>query len=47
MNIFRRKPKQPDLTRLDDPELVLLAKDDQKAFGVLYERFVQKIYKYI
>ena len=47
MNIFRRKPKQPDLTRLDDPELVLLAKDDQQAFGVLYERYVEKIYKYI
>ena len=47
MNIFRRKPKQPDLTLLDDPELVLLAKDDQAAFGVLYERYVTKIYKYI
>src|SRR5215475_14334020 len=47
MNIFRRKPKQPDLTLLDDPELVLLAKDDQHAFGVLYERYVTKIYKYI
>lgn len=47
MNIFKRKPKQPDLTRLEDPELVVLAKDDQQAFGVLYERYVTKIYKYI
>lgn len=47
MKLFRRKPQQPDLTQLDDSKLVLLAKDDQHAFGVLYERYIQKIYKYI
>jgi RNA polymerase sigma-70 factor, ECF subfamily len=47
MKLFRRKPQQPDLTRLEDTELVLLAKDNQQAFGILYERYIQKIYKYI
>ncbi|MEZ4668824.1 MAG: sigma-70 family RNA polymerase sigma factor [Anaerolineae bacterium] len=47
MKLFKRKPKQHDLTQLEDSELVLLAKDSQQAFGVLYERYIQKIYKYI
>jgi RNA polymerase sigma-70 factor, ECF subfamily len=47
MNIFKRKPKQQDLTDLSDNELVTLAKDSKEAFGVLYERYVEKIYKYI
>ncbi len=47
MKLFNRHPKQKDLTRLDDAELVELAKDNQEAFGVLYERYVEKIYKYI
>ena len=47
MNIFKRKSKQPDYTKLSDSELVILAKDSQEAFGVLYERYVEKIYRYI
>jgi RNA polymerase sigma-70 factor, ECF subfamily len=45
MKLFRRKPQ--DLTALPDTELVVLAKDNQDAFGVLYERYIEKIYKYI
>jgi RNA polymerase sigma-70 factor (ECF subfamily) len=47
MNIFKRNSRSNDLTKLPDTELVLLAKDNQDAFGVLYERYVEKIYKYI
>lgn len=47
MKLFNRKPKSVDLTTLPDAELVILAKDSQDAFGVLYERYVEKIYKYI
>jgi RNA polymerase sigma-70 factor (ECF subfamily) len=47
MNIFKRKPKTQDLADLADAELVELAKDSKEAFGVLYERYVEKIYKYI
>ena len=32
---------------MTDSELVALAKDDQEAFGELYERYVKKIYNYI
>src|SRR6476620_9373010 len=45
MKLFRRK--QQDLSTLPDTELVILAKDSQEAFGVLYERYIEKIYKYI
>jgi RNA polymerase sigma-70 factor, ECF subfamily len=45
MKLFKRKPH--DLTALPDTELVVLAKDSQDAFGVLYERYIEKIYKYI
>ena len=31
----------------DDSELVELARDDQAAFGELYERYVKKIYSYV
>jgi RNA polymerase sigma-70 factor (ECF subfamily) len=47
MNIFKRKPKPIDLTELSDIELIDLAKDNKEVFGVLYERYVDKIYKYI
>lgn len=47
LNLFKRKPKEPDLSTLSDPELVELAKENKVAFGVLYERYVEKIYKYI
>lgn len=47
MNIFNRKPKQPDYESMTDQELVALAKNDQEAFGALYERYVKKIYNYV
>lgn len=47
MKLFNRKSKQQDLTLLSDNELVILAKDSKEAFGVVYERYVEKIYKYI
>lgn len=47
MNLFNRKPKQPNYKELPDNELVELAKSDQDAFGELYERYVTKIYNYI
>jgi len=40
-------PKHPDLNDLPDHELVERAKTDQEAFGVLYERYVAKIYSYV
>ncbi len=40
-------PKHPDLNDLPDHELVERAKTDQEAFGVLYERYVAKIYNYV
>lgn len=47
MKLFKRRERKPDLTTLPDTELVILAKDHSEAFGVLYERYVEKIYKYI
>jgi len=47
MNLFNRKPKQPNYKNLSDSELVKLAKTDQDAFGELYERYVKKIYNYV
>ena len=47
MNIFNRKPKQPNYKDLPDNQLVELAKTDQDAFGELYERYMTKIYNYI
>lgn len=44
---WNRKPKDQDLTQLSDTELVQMAKNSQEAFGVLYERYVTKIYNYI
>jgi RNA polymerase sigma-70 factor (ECF subfamily) len=44
---WRRSAKTQDLTELSDTELVELAKGNKEAFGVLYERYVEKIYKYI
>ena len=32
---------------LDDRELIELAKEDRQAFGVLYERYLPKIYSYV
>jgi RNA polymerase sigma-70 factor (ECF subfamily) len=44
---WNRKPKEQDLTELSDTELVQMAKGSQEAFGVLYERYIRKIYNYI
>lgn len=44
---WRKPAKTQDLTALSDSELVELAKANREAFGVLYERYVEKIYKYI
>jgi RNA polymerase sigma-70 factor (ECF subfamily) len=42
-----RKPRR-NLKRLEDSDLVALAKrGDKDAFGVLYERYVEKIYNYV
>lgn len=43
-NLFSR---QTDFKELGDSELVALAKEDQAAFGELYERYLQKIYSYV
>jgi RNA polymerase sigma-70 factor (ECF subfamily) len=44
---WKRDAKPQDLTILSDIELVDLAKNNQDAFGILYERYVHKIYNYI
>jgi RNA polymerase sigma-70 factor (ECF subfamily) len=44
---WRGPSRTQDLTQLSDTELVELAKGSKEAFGVLYERYVEKIYKYI
>ena len=43
-NFFVRRKDYQDL---DDRELVALAKDDKEAFGILYERYLPKIYSYV
>lgn len=43
MNFFKRK----SYGSMTDSELVAMAKEDKEAFGVLYERYVTKIYNYI
>src|ERR1700730_9389270 len=40
-------PNGQDYSTADDSDLVILAHDDQAAFGELYERYVKKIYAYI
>lgn len=49
MKIPWQQPKQTkqDLSTLADTELVQMAKEQQEAFGVLYERYVRKIYNYV
>ncbi|MCC7451894.1 MAG: RNA polymerase subunit sigma-70, partial [Anaerolineae bacterium] len=39
--------KGQDYSAIDDSDLVIIARDDQAAFGELYERYVKKIYSYI
>ncbi len=43
---WQRKSKQ-NLKDLPDSELVVLAKSNNDAFGELYERYVDKIYRYV
>jgi RNA polymerase sigma-70 factor, ECF subfamily len=40
-------PNGQDFSTADDSELVARARDDQAAFGELYERYVKQIYGYI
>jgi RNA polymerase sigma-70 factor (ECF subfamily) len=47
MKFLNRKPKPQNFDDLSDADLVELAKDNQEAFGVIYERYVKKIYNYI
>lgn len=47
MKLFQRRSQQPDFTTYSDVELVAAARDNSEAFGVLYERYVDKIYRYI
>lgn len=47
MQLFRRSPKAVDYSTMTDAELVEAARGDKNAFGVLYERYVKKIYNYI
>lgn len=35
------------MTELSDAELVVAAKEDAEAFGILYERYVAQIYRYL
>ncbi len=39
--------RRKDYRELDDADLVALAKDDKEAFGILYERYLPKIYNYV
>ena len=47
MRFWNRQPAKPKLDDLSDIELIELAKSDKEAFGKIYERYVDKIYKYI
>lgn len=45
MDLFNRKRNQ--YKKLEDHELIVIARDDKAAFGEIYERYVGKIYNYI
>lgn len=47
MRFWKRQEPTPKLTDLDDVALVERAKTDSEAFGIIYERYVDKIYKYV
>lgn len=47
MRFWKNQPEKADIKDLADNELVELAKQDKEAFGEIYERYVEKIYKYI
>ncbi len=44
---WKRRSDAQDLAALPDTDLVEMAKEHQEAFGILYERYVSKIYNYI
>jgi RNA polymerase sigma-70 factor, ECF subfamily len=47
MRFWNRQPAKPNLDDLSDIELIEIAKNDKEAFGKIYERYVDKIYKYV
>ncbi len=47
MRFWKRQDPGVNLKDLSDIELIALAKEDKEAFGEVYERYVDKIYKYI
>jgi RNA polymerase sigma-70 factor (ECF subfamily) len=47
MRFWQRQQPAVNLEDLPDMELVKRAKEDKSAFGEIYERYVDKIYKYI
>lgn len=47
MRFWKRQPTKVNLKYLSDVELVELTKKDKNAFGEIYERYLDKIYKYI
>jgi RNA polymerase sigma-70 factor, ECF subfamily len=46
MRFWQKQPPKINYKAMDDSELVALAKSDREAFGEIYERYVDKIYKY-
>jgi RNA polymerase sigma-70 factor, ECF subfamily len=47
MRFFNQQDPTTDLKNMPDADLVERAKTDKEAFGEIYERYVDKIYKYI
>lgn len=47
MRFWNRQQPAVDFKTLSDVQLVELAKSDKNAFGEIYERYVDKIYKYV
>jgi RNA polymerase sigma-70 factor, ECF subfamily len=47
MPFWDRRQAQTKLEELTDMELIALAKEDKEAFGEIYERYLDKIYKYV
>ncbi|MEL6150451.1 MAG: sigma-70 family RNA polymerase sigma factor [Chloroflexota bacterium] len=46
MNFWNRQANKTSYADLSDIELVQMAKDDKEAFGEIYERYLDKIYRY-
>ena len=47
MRFWNRNKDQVNIKDLSDIEVIELAKTDQDAFGEIYERYLDKIYKYV